>query len=115
MCRGDTNAYAHRLSFEYKNFEDVFSIVKKWPLLVNFNIFHCGKFIFSQCSRLLLDMRLCRQVPDSPRDKNKMMHHPCLFGKVVFLASKTMLSPIGTKEKNFFINFKLYDLANGKE
>jgi hypothetical protein len=30
-------------------------------------------------------MRLCRHVPNSPRDKNKMMHHPCLLEKVVFL------------------------------
>jgi hypothetical protein len=115
MCRGDTNAYAHRLDFQYKIFENVFSIVKKWPLLVNFSIPHCGKFSFSQCSTLLVGMILCRHIPNSPRDKNKMMHHPCLLEKVVFLASKTLLSPIGTWKKNYFINFKLYDLANGKE
>jgi hypothetical protein len=44
-----------------------------------------------------------------------MMHHPRLLEKVVFLAFKTLMSPIGTREKNFFINFELYDLANGKE
>jgi hypothetical protein len=44
-----------------------------------------------------------------------MMHHPCLLEKVFFLAFKTLLSPFGTKKKHFFINFKLYDLANGKE
>jgi hypothetical protein len=43
-----------------------------------------------------------------------MMHHPCLLEKVVFLASKTLLSPIDSWKKKF-INFKLYDLANGKE
>jgi hypothetical protein len=46
MCRRGTNAYAHCLDFQYNNFEDVFSIVKKWPLLVNFSIPHCGKYIF---------------------------------------------------------------------
>jgi hypothetical protein len=35
-----------------------------------------------------------------------MMHHPCLLEKVVVLASWKI---------NFFINFILYDLANGKE
>jgi hypothetical protein len=54
-------------------------------------------------------------IPSSPRDKNKMMHHPCLLEKVVFWASKTLLFPIGTRKKAFFINFKLYDLANGRE
>jgi hypothetical protein len=34
---------------------------------------------------------------------------------VVFLASKTLLSPFDTREKNFFFNFECYDLANGKE
>jgi hypothetical protein len=37
-----------------------------------------------------------------------MMHHPCLLEKVVSLASKTPLE----QEKNFFINFKFYDLGN---
>jgi hypothetical protein len=59
-------------------------------------------------------MRLFRHVRNLWKDKNKMMHHPCLLGKVVFLASKILLSSIGSW-KNFFINFKLYDLANGKE
>jgi hypothetical protein len=43
------------------------------------------------------------------------MHHPYLLEKVVFLASKTLLSPIGIGRKTFFINFKLYDITNGKE
>jgi hypothetical protein len=115
MCRGGTNAYAHRLNFQYNNFGDVFFIVKKRPLLVNFSIPHCRKYIFSQCSTPHVCMRLCRHVPNSPRDKNKMMHHLRLLERVVYLASKTLLSPIGTGKKNFFINFKLYDLANGKE
>jgi hypothetical protein len=115
MCRRSTDAYAHRLDFQYNNFGNVFSIVKKRPLLVNFNIPHYGKYFFSQCSTRLVGMRLCRHVPNSPRDKNRMMHHPCLLEKVVFLASKTMLPPIGTWKKIFFINFKLYDSTNGKE
>jgi hypothetical protein len=84
-------------------------------LLVNFSIPHCGKYFFSQYSTPLLGMRLCKHVPNSPRDKNKMMHHPYLLEKVVFLAPKTLLSPIGTRKKNVFINFKLYGLVNGKE
>jgi hypothetical protein len=51
MCRGGTNAYAHRLDFQYNNFGDVFSIVKKHPLLVN-SIPHCENLFFSKCSTL---------------------------------------------------------------
>jgi hypothetical protein len=34
---------------------------------------------------------------------------------MVFLAFKTLLSPLSTGEKNFFDNFEHYDLANGEE
>jgi hypothetical protein len=57
----------------------------------------------------------CRHVLNSLKDKTKMMNHPCLIDKVFCWASKTLLSFIGTREKNFFINFKLYDLTHGKE
>jgi hypothetical protein len=35
--------------------------------------------------------------------------------KVVILASKTLLFPLGTRKKNLFFNFECYDLTNGKE
>jgi hypothetical protein len=44
-----------------------------------------------------------------------MLHNPCLLEKVVFWAFKTLKSPFGTRKKNFFVNFKCYDLTNGKE
>jgi hypothetical protein len=97
MCRRGTNVYAHSLDFwYYNNFGDVFSIVKKWPLFVNCSISHCEKCFFSQCSTPLVG--LCRHVSNSPRDKNKMMHHPYLLEKVVFLASKTLLSPLAQEK-----------------
>jgi hypothetical protein len=34
---------------------------------------------------------------------------------MVFLAFKTLLFPSGAGEKNFFVNFERYDLANGEE
>jgi hypothetical protein len=34
---------------------------------------------------------------------------------MVFLAFKTLLSTLGTGEKNFFVNFERYDLANDDE
>jgi hypothetical protein len=37
------------------------------------------------------------------------------FKKLVFLAFKTLLSPSGSRKKNFFVNFECYDLANGEE
>jgi hypothetical protein len=41
--------------------------------------------------------------------------NPYLLQEMVFLASKTLLSPFGMGEKNFLINFECYDLANNKE
>jgi hypothetical protein len=87
-----------------------FSIQQFWRYL-----FYCQKtafvcefqhtslwnIFFSQCCTLLVDMRFCRHVPNSPRDGNKMLHNPFLLEKVVFLASKTLMSPIGSgKKKN---------------
>jgi hypothetical protein len=34
---------------------------------------------------------------------------------MVFLAFKTLLSPVGAGKKNIFVNFERYDLANGEE
>jgi hypothetical protein len=42
-------------------------------------------------------------------------HIPHLFLKMVFLAFKTLLSPLEIGEKNFFVKFERYDLANGNE
>jgi hypothetical protein len=44
-----------------------------------------------------------------------MSHNPCLLEEVVFWAFKTLMSPFGIGEDNFFVNFKCYDLTNGKE
>jgi hypothetical protein len=117
MCRRGTNAHAYQLNFQYNNFKDVFSIVKKWHLLVNFSIYHCGIFLFfSQCSTPLIGMKFCRHIPSSPRDKNKMMHHPCLLDKVVFLASKTLLFAIGTRKETFSstLNFMISEMVRNE-
>jgi hypothetical protein len=34
---------------------------------------------------------------------------------MVFLAFKTLLFPLGAEEKQKFVNFERYDLANGEE
>jgi hypothetical protein len=34
---------------------------------------------------------------------------------MVFLAFKTLLSPLGAGEENFFVNFERYDLADDDE
>jgi type VI protein secretion system component Hcp len=62
-----------------------------------------------------MGMRFFTHIPNSPRDKNKMSHNPCLLEKVVFWAFKTLLSAIGIGKKIKFVNFKCYDLTNGKE
>jgi hypothetical protein len=89
------------LDFQYNNIEDVFSIVKKRPLFVNFSLHHYGKYILFLCSAPLVGIRFYRHVPNSPRDKHKMLHNPCCLH--------------WRKEKKNFTNFKLYNLANGKE
>jgi NADH:ubiquinone oxidoreductase subunit B-like Fe-S oxidoreductase len=115
MCRRSTNSCVYHLNFQYNNFKNVFSIVKKRLLFENFSIPCCKKYFFPQCSTSLVGMRFCRYVSNSPRDKNIILHNPCLLENVAFLASKTLLPPIGTGRNNFFINFEIYDLANGEE
>jgi hypothetical protein len=46
-------------------------------------------------------MRFCKSVTNSLRKKNKKLHNPYLLKKEVFLVSKTLLSPIGTRKKSF--------------
>jgi hypothetical protein len=74
------------------------------------------KIYFSQCSTLLVGMRFSIHVPNSPRDKNKMMHHPCLLEKVNFLASKTPMSPIGIGKKFFIstLNFMVLQMVRNE-
>jgi hypothetical protein len=57
---------------------------QKWPLFVNFNIPHCERQFFSQCSTPLVGMRFCKLVPNSPMDKNKKLHNPCLLIYIFF-------------------------------
>jgi hypothetical protein len=61
-------------------------------------------------------MRFCRHVPNSIRSKNMKSQKLYLFKKLVFLlASKTLLSPLGTRKKNFSLNLEYYDFANGRD
>jgi hypothetical protein len=62
-----------------------------------------------------VNMRFCTHVPNSTMNKNLRSGKPYRHGKMVFLASKTLLSLSRTVEKNFFFNFECYDLTNGKE
>jgi hypothetical protein len=108
MYRRGNNAYAHYLDYQYDYLEMSFLLSKNhlcWWISP-----HCGKYFFPQCSTSLVDMRFCRYIP---RDKNKMMHHPSLLEKVVFLASKTLLSPIGTWKKTFLstLNFMILQMV----
>jgi hypothetical protein len=60
-------------------------------------------------------MRFWGHVPYSLRNKNMERHILYLLKKMVFLAFKTLLSPLGVGEKSFVVNFERYDLANGEE
>jgi hypothetical protein len=80
-------------------------------LYVNFSIPPCGIYFFSQCSTPLVDMRFCRHIPNSPKDKNKCCTIHAYLKKLFFGPSKLccplkiVLSPFGTREKIFFVNF----------
>jgi hypothetical protein len=96
MCRGGTRTCFHRLDFQSKNFSYAIFIVKKWPLYVNFCIPLCGKYFFWQPSTPLVNMRFCTHVPNSTMNKNLRSGKPYRRRKMVFLASKTLLSLSGT-------------------
>jgi hypothetical protein len=60
-------------------------------------------------------MRFCTHLPNSNKNKNMKSGNPYLRPKMVFLASETLLSLLGTAGKNYLFGFERYDLANGKE
>jgi hypothetical protein len=100
--------------FSIQEFSYAIFIVKNRPLYVNFCIPLRGKYFFWQPSTPLVNMRFCTHVPNSTMNKNLRSGKPYQRRKMVFLASKTLLSLSCTMEKNFFFNFGCYDLANGK-
>jgi hypothetical protein len=85
------------------------------PLYVNFLHTPLWKFFFWQPSTPLVNMRFCTHVPNSTMNKNLRSGKPYQCRKMVFWASKTLLSLSGIVEKKKFFNFECYDLANGKE
>jgi hypothetical protein len=82
---------------------------------MNFSIPLCGKYFFWQPSTTLVNMRFCKHVPNSNKNKNMKSSNPYLRPKMVFLASETLLSLSGAMKKTFLLDFERYDLANGKE
>jgi hypothetical protein len=69
---------------------------------------------FSQCSTPLVGIRFCRHKSNPPRDKNKMLHNHAYLKKL-FLGLQNFTVPLWHSGNVFFVNFKCYDLANGKE
>jgi hypothetical protein len=59
-------------------------------------------------------MRFYGHIPNPPRNKNPKRHISYLLENVVFLDPRRLLSPLAVGEKNFFVNFKHYDLTNLK-
>jgi hypothetical protein len=68
---------------------------------VNFCIPLCGKYFFWQPSTPLVNMRFFTHVPNSTMNKNLRSGKPCQCQKMVFLASKTLLSLLGHWKKTF--------------
>jgi hypothetical protein len=56
-------------------------------------------------------MRFCTHVPNSNKNKNMKSSNPYLRSKMVFLASKTLLSLSGTVEFIYLFDFERYNLA----
>jgi hypothetical protein len=93
----------------------LFYCKKKTAFVCKFQHTPLWNFIFSQCSTLLVGMRVWRHVPNSIKNKNMKSFNSYPLKKMVFLASKTLLSTFGPGDKNFLINFDRYNLANSKE
>jgi hypothetical protein len=84
-------------------------------LLMNFHTPPSIKCTFSQRSTPPVHMIFLVHVPNSPRNKNMKSGNPYLLQNVVFLASKTLLYPLGTYKKNFFFDFEPCDLTFSKQ
>jgi hypothetical protein len=108
MCRRSSRACFHRSDFQSKNFSyAIFIVNKKRPLYVNFSIPLCAKWCFFQGSISLMDMRFCLHVPNSPRNKSLKSLNPYPLYKMVFLASKTLLYSLSTRNFYFFSTLNL--------
>jgi hypothetical protein len=102
ICRGCSKAYAHRLDFQYNNFLYAFLLSKNglymwilvYPLVENIfflNVPHLlwvWDFVDIYVTHLETRIKCCT-----------------IRAYLVFWAFKTLLSPFGTGEKNFFVNF----------
>jgi hypothetical protein len=106
MCRRGTRACYH-LDFQSKNFSYAIFIVKRRPLYVNFSLPLGGKYLFCHPSTTLVNMGFCTHVPNSSKNKNMKSCNPYLRPKMVFLASKTLLSLLGTVEKTFSLTLNI--------
>jgi hypothetical protein len=115
MCRGGTRACFHHLDFQSKNFSYAIFIVKKRLLYVNFSIPLAGNDFFLNVPHLLWvwdfeDMYLTHL---GTRIWRGTVH--IYFKKWFFWPSKLCCPLWAQGEKNFFVNFEHYDLANGEE
>jgi hypothetical protein len=77
------------------------------PLLMNSSTPTFTKCTFSPRSTPLMHMIFLVHVPNSPRNKNMKSGNPYLFQNMVFLASETLLYPLGTCRKNFFFHSEI--------
>jgi hypothetical protein len=82
------------LDIQYKNSSYAFSIVKKIAVICEFQHIPLYKMMLSSRFHTSHGMRFCRHVPNSSRNKNV---------KRLYLASKTLLSSLGTGKMNFFL------------
>jgi hypothetical protein len=74
------------------------------PFVCEFQHTPLWKYFFSKCSTPLVDMRFCKHVPNSLKNKNMERQIPYLLKKMVFLTFKTLLSPLGTRGKKVLLS-----------
>jgi hypothetical protein len=87
--------------FSIQEFFICYFYCQKTAFVCEFQHTPYGKWFFSQCSTHLVGMRFWGHVRNSLRNKNMERHIPYLLLKMVFLAFKTLLFPLGTGEKTF--------------
>jgi hypothetical protein len=80
---------------------DMHFLLSKMAFVSGFQHTLLWKIIFFSMLHTSFGYEICRHIPNSIRNKNMMSQNPYLLKKLVFLASKTLLSPSGIGQQTF--------------
>ena len=101
MCRRGTKARADLLDFQYNKFFMLLFIVKKLPLCMKFSISHVDFILFLNVPHFLWIWNFVDMYLTYLETKIWRGTFYIYFKKMVFLAFNTLLSPFGTRGKNY--------------